>query len=68
VTTKSEILRLVRAKCLDCCCFQLVEVRECPVVTCPIHDFRMGVDPKPARGRGFGRTNRSNSVRSQRNS
>jgi hypothetical protein len=30
----------IRAKCQDCCNWQRVEVRECTVVCCPLHDYR----------------------------
>lgn len=32
----------IRAKCLDCMCFQSVEVRNCDVDTCPLWPYRMG--------------------------
>lgn len=35
----------VRAKCLDCCCDQQVEVRECHIITCAIWPYRMGRQP-----------------------
>jgi len=38
-------LRAIRAKCLDCCCWQEVEVRNCPSVKCALHPFRMGKNP-----------------------
>lgn len=34
--------KAIRAKCLDCCCGNAAEVRRCPAVNCPLHDFRMG--------------------------
>jgi hypothetical protein len=30
----------IKAKCLDCCCFQQIEVAHCATVTCPLHKFR----------------------------
>lgn len=30
----------IRAMCQDCCNWQRVEVRECTVVCCPLHDYR----------------------------
>ncbi len=53
MTTKSEVLQAVRRKCLDCCCFQPAEVRECPVSTCGLWPYRLGRDPEPSRTRGF---------------
>lgn len=43
--TKAELLRRVRAKCLDCCCSQVKEVALCPVKDCSLHLLRMGKDP-----------------------
>ena len=47
--TKSEVseiitspLRAIRAKCVDCCCGQISEVRNCPCTSCPLHSYRMG--------------------------
>ena len=30
----------VKSKCLDCMCWQSAEVRNCAVVTCPLHPYR----------------------------
>lgn len=30
---------------MDCCCQQIVEVRECTAVDCPLHPYRMGMRP-----------------------
>ena len=30
----------VKAKCLECCGFQRLEVRLCQIVTCPLWEFR----------------------------
>ena len=38
--------KAIRAKCLDCCCGNAAEVRRCPAVNCPLHDFRMGTVKK----------------------
>lgn len=45
--TKSELLKLVRAKCLDCCCDQPGEVALCPIERCPLYTVRLGKDPNP---------------------
>jgi hypothetical protein len=42
-TTKAEAIKL---KCLDCCCYQLNEVRLCPSVDCPLWRYRMGKEEK----------------------
>ena len=38
-------LKAIRAKCLDCCCEQLNEVKYCPASNCPLHPFRFGRNP-----------------------
>lgn len=38
-------LRAIRMKCLDCCIGQIGEVRACPAVTCPLHEYRFGHVP-----------------------
>ena len=53
MTTKAEILKAIRSKCLECSCFQPNEVRECPVTACELWSFRLGRDPEPSRNRGF---------------
>jgi hypothetical protein len=53
MTTKTAILQAIRHKCLDCSVYQPTEVRECPVSTCGLWLFRLGVDPIPSRTRGF---------------
>ena len=35
----------IKAKCLDCCCYQIGEVRACTVTACPLHPFRGGKNP-----------------------
>lgn len=30
----------VKMKCMDCCCWQREEVRNCPAVTCALWDYR----------------------------
>jgi len=30
----------IKAKCLDCCCWQRVEITNCPVQTCPLYPYR----------------------------
>ncbi len=38
-------IKAIRAKCIDCCCGNLAEVRRCEAVNCPIHPYRMGHRP-----------------------
>ena len=35
-------IKAIRAKCIDCCCGQISEVRNCTAVNCPLWAFRMG--------------------------
>ena len=41
----APLLRVIRAKCLDCCIQQETEVRKCVAVTCPNWPYRMGANP-----------------------
>jgi hypothetical protein len=43
--TKSELLKLVRAKCLDCGAGSPKEVELCPVTKCSLYTVRLGKDP-----------------------
>lgn len=38
-------LKAIRAKCMDCSINQIVEVRECPIINCPLYPYRMGHNP-----------------------
>jgi hypothetical protein len=38
-------LRAMREKCLDCCCGQAFEVKECPCTGCSLWPYRMGRSP-----------------------
>lgn len=44
-TIKNTPLKAIRKKCLDCCAQQYLEVRLCPVKTCPLWQYRMGKNP-----------------------
>ena len=43
---KMTPVKSIRAKCIDCCCGDLREVRECPIKNCPLWPYRMGRRPK----------------------
>lgn len=50
MSTKAELLRIIREKCVvDCCCGSVKEVSTCQIATCALHPFRMGHDPTPSR-------------------
>lgn len=38
-------LKAIRAKCLDCMCGQITEVRYCPCEDCALYEYRMGHNP-----------------------
>lgn len=38
-------LKAIREKCLDCCCGQSAEVKNCSIIRCPLHPFRLGSNP-----------------------
>ena len=38
-------IKVIRAKCIDCCCGQSSEVKLCPSIKCPLYPFRMGKNP-----------------------
>jgi len=38
-------VKAIRAKCLDCMCDQIAEVRRCPCEDCPLYPYRMGHNP-----------------------
>ena len=42
---KTNPVKAIREKCLDCCCGSNNEVKECTVVSCPIYPFRLGKNP-----------------------
>ena len=40
--TGRRALKAIRAKCLDCTCWQEAEVRRCTIEHCPLWPYRMG--------------------------
>lgn len=34
--------KAIRMKCMDCCCDNKSEIRNCPATNCPLWRFRMG--------------------------
>ena len=34
----------IKAKCLDCVCYQIYEIRKCPANDCPLWPYRNGVE------------------------
>ncbi len=39
-------MKAIRLKCLQCCCGQTKEVRECNVKTCALYVYKSGHRPK----------------------
>lgn len=42
---KKPLLKVIRKKCLDCCCGQHSEVRKCHITDCQLWPYRMGKNP-----------------------
>ena len=42
---QKTLLKSIREKCLDCCGNQYSEVRKCPIIDCPLWQYRMGKNP-----------------------
>ena len=38
-------VKVIREKCLDCCCGSWFEVEKCTAVNCPLYPWRMGKNP-----------------------
>ena len=38
-------VKAIREKCLDCCCGQANEVKQCVVYQCALYSFRFGKNP-----------------------
>lgn len=58
MTTKTELLKIIRKHCLNCCSNSWLDVKECkggpdakPYSQCLLWPFRLGVDPKPSESR-----------------
>jgi hypothetical protein len=41
--------KIIKAKCLDCCCDETMEVKFCSVYTCPLWYYRLGTSPEQKR-------------------
>ncbi len=58
MTTKTELLAVIRKRCLECCSGSYAEVERCtsgpnasPYATCALWEFRLGIDPYPSETR-----------------
>ena len=38
-------VKAIRAYCLECSCGSTAEIKECPVIKCPLYPFRFGKNP-----------------------
>lgn len=45
----ASLLKVIRAKCLECCNGQANEVKECVIKTCPLYNYRLGKNPDRVR-------------------
>jgi hypothetical protein len=43
--TPAPLLKIIRDKCLDCCCYQPSEIRKCSSVGCALWPYRIGRNP-----------------------
>lgn len=43
---KLTATKAIRAKCIQCCCGQLKEVKNCNATECALYHFRLGHAPK----------------------
>lgn len=58
MTTKNELLAVIRKRCLECCSGSYTEVEKCtsgpnaaPYSTCALWPYRLGIDPNPSEAR-----------------
>jgi hypothetical protein len=42
---KTPLLKVIQAKCLDCCCYQRSKIRKCVSSGCALWPYRMGTNP-----------------------
>ena len=42
---KTPLLKVIRAKCADCCCGDMLEVRKCTAWRCSLWPYRMNHNP-----------------------
>jgi len=58
VTTKTQLLEVIRKRCLECCGGSYQEIENCtsgpnsgPLSSCSLWAYRLGVDPNPSEAR-----------------
>jgi hypothetical protein len=56
MTTKAQVLQVIRAHCMGCSGGSRSEVARCHLTDCALHPFRFGKDPNPSPGRGFAKS------------
>jgi hypothetical protein len=52
MTAMKTPIKAIRAYCIECSGDSLKEVRECPIVDCPLHPYRMGRKQTKTANRG----------------
>ena len=45
VSQNKNVLRAIRLKCYDCSAYQINEVNNCNITTCPLYSFRLRKNP-----------------------
>jgi len=53
MTTKREVLKAIRAHCIDCSGGKQKEADLCTCTQCDLHALRFGRDPSPSKNVGF---------------
>lgn len=45
IQRETNPVKVIRLKCLDCCCGSAKEVSLCPAADCPLWEWRLGKNP-----------------------
>ena len=51
MTTKTDLLKAIRANCLECSGGRRSEIERCHLTECSLWPYRLGRDPTPSRTR-----------------
>ena len=54
---KKPILKVIRARCIDCCAGNYSEVKKCEAIECPSWPYRTGKNPFRQKGANDDRSN-----------
>lgn len=50
LSKRQPLLKVIRAKCLDCCGFEWQSVKACSAIHCPLWRHRLGINPFGKKG------------------